>query len=156
MRLIKVWPPLVTRLRDRRDERGAASVELVLIVPVVVLLAAVLVAGWRIGWARTNVQAAAAAGARIASQQRSGALAAQRALDVVTADLDATRVVCQGLGVASDVSQFARPAGTVAQVSVDVSCTVGLSDLLIPGMPGSIHVSAHATERLDTYRERQP
>lgn len=152
---IRHWVREVVRLRGR-DERGAASVEVMLIVPVVVLLAAVLMAGWRISWARTNVQAAAAAGARVASQQRSGAIAAQRADEVIAADLAATRVVCQGLTVSSDVSQFARPVGTVAQVSVRVDCSVSLADLLIPGMPGQLAVGAQAVERLDTYRERQP
>lgn len=140
----------------RRDERGAASLEVVLLVPALVLIMAVLMAGWRLGSARSNVVAATASGARAASIQPSGSRALIRADEVVRGDLATTGVDCANLAITTDVTQFARQPGVSASVSVQVSCDVDLADLLVPGLPGSVHIASSATERLDTYRERKP
>ena len=48
-----------------------------------------------------------------------------------------------------DVSDF-QPGG---QVSVSVTCTVGLSDLGLVGFPGAKSMSASAVSPLDQFRQ---
>ena len=49
---------------------------------------------------------------------------------------------------------FAVQAGTPATVSATVSCTVPLSDLALPGLPGAHTITATFTSPLDVYRQR--
>ena len=49
---------------------------------------------------------------------------------------------------------FAIQAGTAATVSATVSCTVPLSDLALPGLPGSHTITATFDSPLDVYRQR--
>src|SRR5665648_731209 len=51
------------------------------------------------------------------------------------------------------VAGFATPAGTPASVGATVTCQVSLADTL-PGLPGSLDVTATVRSALDTYRER--
>lgn len=145
------------RRRTRRlpDERGAASVELVIIVPAVMLIVAALAVGWRWWSVRADLASLTEAAARAAAMQRSGSQAQSVALTVIDANTP-TGVPCQQREVTTDVSGFARRPGTPAKVVVDVTCRVDLSDLLAPGVPGSFNISVRATHVLDTYRERRP
>ena len=61
--------------------------------------------------------------------------------------------VAVGLRSLVDVGGFASPAGTPASVGATVTCQVSLADTL-PGLPGSIGVTATVRSALDTYRER--
>lgn len=140
----------------RRNERGAVAVEVVLLVPALVLLLGVFVAGWRLWSARTQVTDAAASAARAATLETSGSVARARAHRVARTNLEVLRVPCGSSTIDVDVSGFARPPGQPAQVRVDVGCTVGLGDLLVPGLPGSWRVHGTASQTMDTFRERQP
>ncbi len=141
--------------RPNRTERGAAATELALLVPVFVMLLAVMVGGGRIWLARSAVTEAAGAAARAATLQRSAAEADAAATRVVAANLAEASVVCQSRAVAVDTSGFAKAPGLSAVVTVRVSCVVTLSDLLLPGLPGSVDASAVGTSPLDTYRGRK-
>ena len=55
---------------------------------------------------------------------------------------------------ASFTTGFATPVGTPATVSATVTCVVELSDLALPGVPGTRTVTVTVTSPLDTYRER--
>jgi len=44
--------------------------------------------------------------------------------------------------------------GTPAKISATVTCDVNLSDLFLPGVPGSKAITATMSSPLDTYRER--
>lgn len=136
-------------------ERGSASLELVVVVPAVVLVIALLTAGWRLWSVRSQVREAAAAGARAASLAHSRAEAEQAAAAAVHADLATMRSTCTDPAIGIDASAFAVPAGRDGDVGVDVSCRVPFTDLMIP-MPGSLTASGRAGSRLDSYRERQP
>lgn len=149
----------MSRCRARtqgRDERGAAAVELVILVPALVLVIGVLVAGWRLWSARAEVTDAAAAGARAATLERSGAQARQRAERVAQSNLDTFGLRCDPAAVSVDTTGFHRPSGSTADITVDVTCRVALQDLLVPGLPGYWEVSGSGTHRLDTFRERTP
>ena len=140
----------------RTDHRGAVSVEAALLVPVLVLIAALATAGWRIWWASAQVQSAAEAGARVASQTINVRTAQSRVDAVVTADLRTAGVHCQPMVLRDDLAAVALPAGVAGTVWVSVSCTVELRDLLVPGLPGSVTVTGQATEAIDMFRSRQP
>ena len=51
---------------------------------------------------------------------------------------------------------FGIPLGAPASVTAVVRCTVSLSDLLVPGLPGSVHLKYRFTSPLDPYRGRTP
>ena len=68
------------------------------------------------------------------------------------AELAGTR--CSDPVIALDTSGLALPAGSAGTTSARVSCTVRLSDLLVPGMPGALHVESTARSTLDSHRER--
>ena len=136
-------------------ERGAASVELVVVLPGLVLLIALMTAGWRIWSVRAQVQDAAAAGARAASLSSSGSNAMTTARQVVSADLAAVSSSCSSPAVEVDSAGFSTPAGIRAEVGVHVSCEISLADLLVI-VPGTIRAEGHSTARLDTFRERRP
>ena len=144
------------RARTRHgDERGSASLELVIVVPAVVAVIALLTAGWRLWSVRSQVREAAAAGARAATLARNGAEAEQAASAAIDADLETVGSSCTGPTVGIDVSAVSAPPGQGGDVGVDVTCEVPFTDLLIP-MPGALTVEGHAGSRLDSFRERQP
>jgi hypothetical protein len=54
-----------------------------------------------------------------------------------------------------DTSQFTSiPAGRPAAVTAVVSCAVPLANLAVPGLPGTVRLSARFISPLDTYRSR--
>lgn len=134
------------------DERGAAATEWALLAPVVVLLLGVLVAGGRLAWARSTVTDAAHAGARAASLQRDGYSADARGREVATGNVAEE---CADPVVRVDTTAFQLPAGQPGRVTVSVTCRVGLSDLLVPGLPGSVVVESTGVAVLDSYRGRR-
>ncbi len=136
------------------DERGAAAVELVLIVPALMMMVLFAVAGGRVALAHGSVQQAAAAAARTASIARTAGEAHTTSQAVATATLANQGLQCTTSTVSVDTSGFASAVGTVASVTATVSCTVRLSDLSVPGLPGTVVVTETVTSPLDTYRGR--
>lgn len=139
----------------RTDERGAAAVELALIVPVLVLLFGLVVGGARVWLARTTVEQVAAGAARAGSLARTPAQAVAAAESLVRSQASADGLRCVELGVHVDARSLTDPPGVPAQVEVEVSCAVELGDLIVPGWPGQLTVSASAFSVVDTYRGRQ-
>jgi TadE-like protein len=140
-----------------RGERGNAALELVILAPVIVLLIGMVVAAGRTTIAQGSVDAAARDAARQASIARSPADAladAQASASAVLAgeSLDCTPTIeMPGLDQA-----FATPVGDPASVTAVVSCTVSLSDLLVPGLPGSRRLTGTFTSPIDPFRGRDP
>lgn len=137
------------------DERGAAAVELALIVPVLVLLLGLVVGGARVWLARGTVEQLAAGAARAGSLERTPAQAVAAAEALVRAQTAAESLRCLELGIEVDARGLANRPGAPAQIEVEVVCVVGLSDVIVPGWPGSLTVSASAMSVVDTYRGRQ-
>ena len=138
----------------RRSSRGTASVELAVLVPGLVMLLGLMMAGGRVWMARTAVTEAAFAAARSASLQRSAGAAHAVAVAAGQRALQSEGFGCAGRSVHVDVSAFSVPVGQPATIRSTVTCTVTFSDLLLPGMPGSLQLSGHGSSALDTYRER--
>lgn len=136
-------------------ERGLApATELVIIVPAIMILLGLVVAGGRIWLARSAVSEAAYSAARAASIERSAGAGGEAGRRAAVRELHTDGLQCRSQTVETDTSGFATPAGKPAQVRADVACTVALDDLLLPGMPGHLTLRGTGAAALDTYRGR--
>jgi Flp pilus assembly protein TadG len=125
------------------------TVELVLFFPVLVLFVMMLIALARVAYGRELVGAASAAASRSASLAPSSAQAETQARQSATTTLEQGGSSCTRVVTRADVTAF-RPGGLV---SVTVQCTARLSDLAIPGLPGSVTISSTSRTPLETYRQ---
>jgi Flp pilus assembly protein TadG len=144
----------LARVRTHRDERGAAAVELTLMVPALVLVLGLLIAGGRLWFARTAVVEAAQTAARAASLARTASQAYHDGQDAAAASLATAGLTCGDRTIVVGTGAFGVPAGTPATVTSAVECSVPFGDILLPGMPGSIRLSSRGAAALDTYRSR--
>ncbi len=124
------------------------TVELVVLAPVIVLFALLAVGLGRLEQARQELSDAATAGAEAASVVPAAGQAGAAASDTVAPAVTGQSHVCADPLVSTDTSAFV-PGGSV---SVTVECQVELSDLLVPGLPGSISVSSTERAPVDPYR----
>ncbi|WP_331717319.1 TadE/TadG family type IV pilus assembly protein [Yinghuangia sp. ASG 101] len=131
-----------------RDERGSATVELVLLVPLLVLILLFVVAVGRFASARGLVDDAAHQAARAASLTRNATAAEQAAYDAAHAALAGAGVTCTSLAVTVDTKAF-TPGG---RVRVAVSCTVSLAEMSALGLPGHRTLHGEASSILDEHR----
>lgn len=145
-------PTITTRLRD---DRGFGAVETAIAAPLVLAVLALLIAAARLASANLGVDSAASAAARAASLERSGPSASGAAHEAANSTLSQRGTTCTNIDVAPDTSGFATPAGTRSSVTVTVTCTVSLADLVAPGMPGTKTITSTATSPIDRFRGRQ-
>lgn len=108
----------------------------------------------RVALARQSVQAAAAEAARSASIARTASAATGDARAAAAATLASEGLRCSTTQVDVDLAAFGTPVGTPGTVAATVRCTVDLTDLIAPGIPGTRDLVATMTSPLDTYRER--
>lgn len=141
-------------LMRRRSERGAAALEFVLIVPALGLLLALMIGAARVWFATTVVEQVAGTAARAASQATTPGEANTAAHRIALAQAATNGLACTGLSIDTDLGGFQVPVGQPASVSVRLSCTVPLADLIVPGWPGAWQLKAEATSALDRYRRR--
>lgn len=148
--------PLRRRLarRTARGDRGSVTLELVVLAPGLLLFIGMVVFAGRMSLAKQSIAQAADEASRTASIARSQPEADRTAGQAARATLTQQNLQCVSTSVSVDTTGFARPAGTPATITTTVSCIVRLSDLAVPGLPGSKTVTATATSPLDTYRER--
>ncbi|WP_240619302.1 TadE/TadG family type IV pilus assembly protein [Blastococcus sp. TF02-8] len=130
------------------------SVELALLAPALLLLLAFAVVAGRTQIAEGAVQEAARAAAREASLARDAATAATLAGAQAERTLTAQDLRCEDTTVDVDTAGFQAPLGQPGDVSVSITCVVGMADLLAPGLPGSVTVEALFISPIDAYRER--
>lgn len=138
-----------------RDERGSASVEAVIAVPAFALFVGLIIFGGRTATTHQSVETAAADAARAASIERTASDARSKAITAATTSLSNQGIDCLTTDVVVDASQFNRSVGEAATVSVTVQCRLNLSDLAVPGVPGSRLIKATSTSPIDTWRERE-
>ena len=130
------------------SDRGSATLELVLVTPLLLMLVLLAVGAGRLATARADVDGTARAAARAASIRRDPASASRAAWQTAVATLAERRVTCRRLDLATDTRAF-QPGGWVA---VELTCTVDLSDLSLLRLPGSRAIHARFVESLDTFR----
>lgn len=144
------------RIRDwwSRDA-GNNVLEVVIIVPAMILILGLCVAGGSVAIAHQRMEHVAEEAARAASVARTPgqatAAATQRALQVFATTKGLT---CATSSVTVDTSQFLLPPGIPASVTATVHCTVILDALGYLGIHGTRNITATATSPIDTYRER--
>ena len=144
----------MNRRRRATNERGAATVEITLLVPALVIFLGLLIAGGRLWFARTAVMEAAHTSARAASLARTAAQASADGQSAAAASLSTAGLVCMDRSVVIGAAAFSVPVGTPATVTARISCRVPFSDVVLPGMPGSIPLVGHGDSALDIYRGR--
>ena len=135
-------------------ERGAVSVELALLAPALLLLLSFAVVAGRTQVAEGAVQEAARTAAREASLARNAATAAAVAGAQAERTLADQDLRCEDTTVHVDTAGFQAPLGQPGDVTVSITCVVGMADLLAPGLPGSVTVEASFISPVDAYRER--
>ena len=135
-------------------EQGSVSVELALLAPALLLLLSFAVVAGRTQIAENAVAEAARAAAREASLARDAPTAAALAGAQAEGTLAAQDLRCERTTIEVDTAGFQAPPGQPGDVSVSITCVVGMADLLAPGLPGSVSVEASFTSPVDAYRER--
>lgn len=132
----------------QRNERGSASVELVLLTPVLVGLLCLTVAFGRVQSARADIEASARDAARAASLERTAVDARAAGEQAALAGLDAGGYTCLPLTVSVNTAGFAADA----TVTATVTCTLRLSDVTGMGIPTTRTLTARFSEPIDRYR----
>lgn len=137
-----------------RDERGSAAIEAAIGLPAFVLFVGMIIAGGRLAIAHQSVQTAAADAARAASISRDARGADAAARREAEASLANQQIDCRSTRVSVSTTGFHVPVGQPTDVTVTISCRLDLSDLSVPGIPGSRIVRATMSSPIDTWRER--
>ena len=138
-----------------RDERGSVAIEAAIGVPAFGLFIAMIILGGRVEIAKQSVEAAAYEAARAASIERTQSEAISSGRSAATSSLHDQGLQCATTNVTVNAAAFNAPLGTTAQVTATVTCKVDVSDLAIPGVPGTRTITATASSPVDAYRERR-
>ncbi|MDI5969891.1 TadE/TadG family type IV pilus assembly protein [Streptomyces sp. SL13] len=133
--------------RFRDDERGSATVELVLSVGVLLLMLWFMVYCGRLSDSRLRIEDAAHQAARAATLDRDLPTATTDARSAAASTLGGTGVTCEDLAV--DITGTMQPGTTV---TVTVHCTVDLHDLALLHVPGQKEITATFSSVVDVYR----
>jgi len=137
---------------SNRDERGSASIEAAIGLPAFVLFVGLIIFGGRTAMSQQAVESAAADAARSASIARTSSEAAKDAKEAARVSLANQQVHCLDINVSIDTADFSKPVGEPGSVEVIVECRLDLSDLSVPGVPGSRVIKATIFSPLDTWR----
>jgi Flp pilus assembly protein TadG len=138
----------------RAGDDGNAALELVILAPVLLALLGLVIAAGRLSIAQSSVDAAARDAARQASISLTPGAAQMAGQASALAALRQDGLDCKPV-VLINVSEFTTTEpGEPAAVTASVRCTVSLSNLALPGLPGSMALQADFTSPLDVYRSR--
>ena len=141
----------IHRRRTRRDrlDTGTATIEMVLLAPIVIAFVLLVVVLGRIAETGAEVTGAARDAARAASLARTPGSAASAAQAAAASALAGESVDCStGVSVTVSTTRW-FPGGSVR---VTVACTVRLSDVGFSMLPGSKRMTASATAPLERFR----
>jgi Flp pilus assembly protein TadG len=131
--------------RRSRDDRGSVSVELAILAPLVGILLACVVLVGRVQISRADLEGAARSAARDLSIARDPYAALGDIQDGLNVTLRVGSPTCRSLSF--------TPVIRATEVSVTIACTVDLQAAAVLPVPGTMTLSASATEVVDTYRE---
>ncbi|GHE34313.1 TadE/TadG family type IV pilus assembly protein [Streptomyces capitiformicae] len=137
-----------------RGDEGSAAIEAAIIVPALIMFVCLAIAGGRIVTSGSKIDSAAEDAAREASIHRTVAAAQSAAHTAAAESLDDQGITCASTSVSIDTGGLSVPVGQVGTVTATVTCTVNLSDLLLPGVPGARTLTSTATSVVDQYRQR--
>ncbi|MFD5017142.1 TadE/TadG family type IV pilus assembly protein [Streptomyces chartreusis] len=142
------------RARRLRGDEGSAAIEAAIIFPALIMFLCLAIAGGRIVTSGAKIDAAAQDAAREASIHRTAAAAQTAAQAAAAESLTGQGITCTSTSVTVNTGGLNVPAGQVGTVTATVTCTLKLSDLLLPGVPGAKTLTSTATSVVDLYRER--
>ncbi|MPV35957.1 TadE/TadG family type IV pilus assembly protein [Georgenia subflava] len=148
MRRLRGW-----RARAR-DDRGSAAIETVIGIPAFMLFVGLIIFAGRTAVAHQAVEQAAYDAARAASITRTTATADDAARQAASDTLANQGLHCATTNITVDTNALAVEVGSFGTVTVEVACLVDLSDLAVPGVPGTHLVSAEVASPVDAHRER--
>lgn len=137
-----------------RSDEGSAAIEAAILLPALIMFLCMAIAGGRIVTSGAKIDAAAEDAAREASIHRTAGDAQGAAQTAAAESLNDQGITCASTSVDISTGGLNVPVGQVATVSVTVTCTVNLSDLLLPGVPGAKTLTSTATSVVDQYRQR--
>ncbi|MBY8889428.1 pilus assembly protein [Streptomyces sp. PTM05] len=144
-----------TAIRARAaDDRGSESVQAAIITPLLLMFFCMALAAGRIVTSGQKIDSAAEDAARAASIDRTSTSAQADAETAAATSLRDQGIKCATTSVSVDAGGLTVPVGQVGYVTVTVRCTVPLSDLLLPGAPGSKTLTSSFTSVVDAYRSR--
>lgn len=136
-----------------RGERGETSLTLIGMMPVILAVLMLIIAAGRIAQAQTAVESAVSAAAREVTLGTNPGAAEAAARQTVLSTLDQRGYRCPPT-VSVDAAALRNAPGEPGEARVQVQCSLDLSDVLIPGMPGSVQIDREASSPVDTYRDR--
>lgn len=137
-----------------RSDEGSAAIEAAIIVPLLIMFLCLAIAGGRIVTSGSKIDSAAEDAAREASIHRSAAAAQSAAHAAAAESLNDQGITCASTSVSVNAGGLSVPVGQVGTVTVTVTCTVNLSDLLLPGVPGTRTLTSTVTSVVDQFRQR--
>ncbi|MFE5141241.1 TadE family protein [Streptomyces fagopyri] len=135
-------------------DEGSVAIEAAIVLPSLIMFLCLALAGGRIVTSEAKIDAAAEDAAREASIHRTAAAAQSAAHAAAAESLADQGIACSPTSVHVDAGGVSVPVGQVGTVTVTVTCTVQLSDLLLPGAPGARTLTSTATSVVDLYRQR--
>ncbi|MFF3350703.1 TadE family protein [Streptomyces sp. NPDC002779] len=137
-----------------RGDQGSAAIEAAIVLPALLMFLCMAIAGGRIVISGAKIDAAAEDAAREASIHRTVAAAQSAARSAAAESLTDQGITCASTSVHINTGGLNVPVGQVGTVTATVTCTVSLSDLLLPGVPGAKTLTSTATSVVDQYRQR--
>ena len=134
---------------SRRTERGAMSVEYVIIVPMVFLVFSLIYAYGRVAQVGATIDSGTRDAARVATLARTYREASTRAVEVVREAIGSSSKQCLDTLTVDVAPRTFQPGDTI---TVTARCNYPLSDLGLPGAPGSLTVHSQFSSMLDPNR----
>ncbi|WP_406482721.1 TadE/TadG family type IV pilus assembly protein [Streptomyces sp. NBC_01615] len=140
--------------RRFRGDEGSAAIEAAIILPALIMFICMAIAGGRLVTSGAKIDSAAEDAAREASIHRTAGTAQSAAQAAAAESLNDQGIKCASTSVSINTGGLSVPVGQVETVTATVTCTVNLSDLLLPGVPGAKTLTSTATSVVDQYRQR--
>ncbi|MET7725495.1 TadE/TadG family type IV pilus assembly protein [Streptomyces mirabilis] len=140
--------------RRLRSDEGSAAIEAAVVLPSLIMFLCLAIAGGRLVTSGAKIDSAAEDAAREASIHRTAGAAQSAAQTAAAESLNDQGITCASTSAAINTGGLSVPVGQVGTVTVTVTCTVNLSDLLLPGVPGARTLTSTATSVVDQYRQR--
>ncbi|MEU2514518.1 TadE/TadG family type IV pilus assembly protein [Streptomyces syringium] len=148
-------PLFLARIREgTRRDNGALSLEAMILLPLLILVLCLIIAFGRIQASGNAVDSAARNAARAASLERSAGAARSAGERVAQDFLSQQGLPCVSVSTSISTGGFSARLGDPSTTTATVSCTVRLSDIGMPGLPGSKTLRANFTSPIDAYRQR--
>lgn len=136
------------RVQATQRERGSATVELVILTPVLILFLLLYLGFGRVTRTQQLVDDAAAQAARAATLNYLAPGQAQAAAEHAAAQaLAAGGLACAGEQITVETGDD-RAGGSI---TVHLSCRADLSNAVAAGLPGALTLTASATSSIDVY-----